>query len=273
MVTLNELQEGRKRLRHVPSTSTSVASTDTIASTTNNNVPVSANSVETTTTETSDPVLDNNAVIVSDLGGGAPSETSYQSRRESQKTLRKSTFAITINTQQRFNRNDIKMKEFVDEFETVLNNFITEMQTTGRFIKIKTPGHTHRKQIRRILPEFNIEHGEISGTIHAHGYLQIQHRSNVQLEYSSIKSYFQTELNLKNGIHFHCTLLASTPDSYKRWLDYIRKNQERVKRKRDYLLDQDREEKKLGPRIQYPGDSDSDIGDTGLSSVQKKLSE
>jgi hypothetical protein len=107
-----------------------------------------------------------------------------------------------------------------EEFQTILN---VNKRVTNR-------------DIDHSLSKFDVERGPQNGVIHAHGVIQLRHRSNVQLGYKKFREWIFRELCRKcrkakipepKGVYFNADPLpelASSLDSKARIEEYISKN-------------------------------------------------
>jgi len=151
---------------------------------------------------------------------------------------RQSNFWLTINTNRRIN-NDEKFKEFVTEYDKVLNElFDTAHKFKGmgenmiRFGTVQNRqwipmegGKWDKSTIGFIKVNGVIEEGKskIGGRIHSHHLIQIAHNTSLQLDCKKIQAFINAKLahlGVKN-CYVHCKIVNQ---DFANLLDYMGKD-------------------------------------------------
>jgi hypothetical protein len=108
--------------------------------------------------------------------------------------LKKSTFHLTINTNQQYKEDDPNLENDISVFEDTIEEIL---QNIGDYVHIKgEDGDTWDGKVESADIDFVVERGLKKGQIHAHILLQFKHRTKLLLNYEKIKEKLREQLGV-----------------------------------------------------------------------------
>lgn len=135
-----------------------------------------------------------------------------------QDKIKKSVFAITINSQKNVERMTPILRE---KFLNILNHLFTQDNILD-FVDCREGFPCLRNSpecLVQMTADYKIEVGEQYGKIHAHALVEIDHRSVIQVNLRALKSLFREYM----GYSLHVNVQAKPQLSSGAWVSYLNK--------------------------------------------------
>jgi hypothetical protein len=129
-------------------------------------------------------------------------------------TVKKSTFHLTINTNQQYKKDDPNLNNDIDVFEDSIQSMLNNIN-----LYVKLPdGDIFEEKVIDADIDYAVEVGGKKGQIHTHILLRFKHNSKLLLDYAAIKKKFRDDLGI--DVYMRNMLVNNGSDNVE---DYLNK--------------------------------------------------
>jgi hypothetical protein len=129
-------------------------------------------------------------------------------------TVKKSTFHLTVNTNQQYKKDDPNLENDIDIFEASVESLL---QNIDKYVNLP-PGDIFSEKVLDADIDYAVEVGGKRGQIHTHILLKFKHNTKLLLNYAAIKQHFKDALGI--DVYMRNQLVNNGSDNVE---DYINK--------------------------------------------------
>ena len=132
---------------------------------------------------------------------------------------RHTKFFLTVNTNQHFKDDDQDLENDTTFFNEVIGDI---MEHIDQYLKLP-PGDTFDDKVDDVQIDYVVEKGTKKGFLHCHIFLKFIHRTDLKLNYVTLKKKFCDDLGLPNLHMKNIIVKRSSDDNVLEYLDKYQK--------------------------------------------------
>ena len=132
-----------------------------------------------------------------------------------QKSPLRSSFLLTINTNQKYDSDDKFLQNDAELFDECVQDILNNI---GDYIKLPDEQHWSEEFIKNVDSDYTVERGTIKGRLHCHILMRFEHFTKIQLDYGKIKAKILKDTGLLNIYMYNKLIRASSDQNILQYL-------------------------------------------------------